>query len=38
VVYRGAQFECLGGAGYLITLEKENGNWTIKSENMLWIS
>jgi hypothetical protein len=38
LVYMGAQLHYLAGAGYLIRLEKQNGEWKIVDKMMLWVS
>ncbi len=38
LVYMGTQFHYLAGAGNLVRLEKQNGEWKIVDRMMLWIS
>ena len=38
LVYEGTMMNIVGGAGYFILLEKMKGVWTIKDQQMVWIS
>ncbi len=38
LVYMGSQFHYLAGAGNLVRLEKQDGEWKIVDKMMLWIS
>ncbi len=38
LVYYGNQEHWLAGTGYFVLFEKKNGEWSIKSELMVWIS
>jgi hypothetical protein len=38
LVYVGNQSDWLGGAGYYVLLNKENGQWFVRGQVMTWIS
>jgi hypothetical protein len=38
LVYAGNQSYYLAGAGHLLVMEKQKGNWTVIKSLMVWIS